>query len=94
VTGRWPGRHGLELKRVSDRVRLHVPGTFSSVTLLAWARVEALPNVNNALFMTDGWDAGGLHWQNKIRDDEAQKRRPGRAGPGAAGRHAEGDDGP
>jgi Concanavalin A-like lectin/glucanases superfamily len=25
--------------------------------------VDALPNVNNALLLADGWQAGGLHWQ-------------------------------
>src|SRR5262249_13654867 len=35
VTGRWPGKRGLEFKSVSDRVRFNVPGTFSSVTLAA-----------------------------------------------------------
>ena len=63
VTGRWPGKQGLEFKRVSDRVRLHVPGAFESITLAAWVRVDALPNVNNSLFLTDGWEVGGLHWQ-------------------------------
>jgi hypothetical protein len=63
VTGRWPGKQGLEFRRVSDRVRLHVPGTFESLTLVAWVRVDALPNLNNSLFMTDGWEEGGLHWQ-------------------------------
>jgi hypothetical protein len=63
VPGRWPGKRGLEFKQVSDRVRLHVPGTFASITLVAWVRVDALPNVNNSLFMTDGWEVGGLHWQ-------------------------------
>src|SRR5262249_19402096 len=61
--GRWPGRQGLEFRRVSDRVRFHVPGEFESVTLLAWARVDALPNVNNSLMMSDGWPEGSLHWQ-------------------------------
>lgn len=63
VTSRWAGKHGLEFKRVSDRVRLNVPGEFSSLTLAAWVRVDALPNVNNSLLMADGWDVGGLHWQ-------------------------------
>src|SRR5262249_45829942 len=34
---------------------------------LAWVRVDALPNRNNSLFMTDGWEVGGFHWQ--IGDD-------------------------
>jgi hypothetical protein len=61
--GRWPGKQGLEFKRVSDRVRFHVPGEFQSITLMAWVRIDALPNLNNALLMADGWDPGGLHWQ-------------------------------
>src|SRR5262249_27591228 len=63
VTGRWPGRDGLEFKRVSDRVRLTVPGEFESMTLAAWVRPDALPNQNNALMMVDGWKPGGVHWQ-------------------------------
>jgi ferric-dicitrate binding protein FerR (iron transport regulator) len=62
-TGRWPGKRGLELKRVSDRVRLHIPGEFTAITLAAWVRPDALPNQNNSLLMADGWDPGGLHWQ-------------------------------
>jgi Concanavalin A-like lectin/glucanases superfamily len=61
--GRWPGKKGLEFKRVSDRVRLTVPGDFDAVTLAAWVRVDALPNQNNSLFMADKWTTGGLHWQ-------------------------------
>jgi hypothetical protein len=63
VTGRWPGKQALEFKRVSDRVRLHVPGEFDALTMMAWVRVDALPNVNNSLFMTDGWPEGAPHWQ-------------------------------
>jgi hypothetical protein len=62
VTGRWSGKQGLEFKRVSDRVRLHVPGTFNTLTLAAWVRVDALPNRFNSLFMTDGWDDAEPHW--------------------------------
>jgi hypothetical protein len=61
--GRWPGRQGLEFKRVSDRVRVSIPGEFESLSFVAWVRVDALPNVNNALMMTDGWETGAPHWQ-------------------------------
>jgi hypothetical protein len=61
--GRWRGRQGLEFKRVSDRVRLNVPGEFRSITLAAWVRPDALPNVNHSLLMADGWDTGKFHWQ-------------------------------
>jgi hypothetical protein len=66
-TGRWPGKQGLEFRRVSDRVRVHVPGKFESITLAAWVRVDTLQNRNNSLLMVDGWPPGGLHWQ--IGDD-------------------------
>ena len=62
-TGRWPGKPALEFRRVSDRVRFSVPGQFDSVTLAAWVRPDALPNENNSLMMSDGWEAGELHWQ-------------------------------
>jgi hypothetical protein len=62
-TGRWPGKQALEFRRVSDRVRFHAAGEFESVSLLAWVRVDGLPNENNSLMMADGWDSGGLHWQ-------------------------------
>ena len=61
--GRWRGRQGLEFKRMSDRVRLHVPGEFQSLTMAAWVRPDALPNVNNSLLMADGWEEGEFHWQ-------------------------------
>jgi hypothetical protein len=61
--GRWPGKQGLEFKRVSDRVRLTVPGEFASLTLVAWVRVDGLPNLNNSLLMTDAWQEGKPHWQ-------------------------------
>jgi hypothetical protein len=67
ATGRWPGKGALEFKRVSDRVRFHVPGEFKSLTLAAWVRIDNLPNLNNSLMMSDGWDEGAPHWQ--IGDD-------------------------
>lgn len=60
--GRWPGRQGVEFKRVSDRIRFRVPGEFDSLTLMAWVRVDALPNRFNGLMLTDGWDEGEVHW--------------------------------
>ncbi len=63
ATGRWPGKEGLEFKRVSDRVRFGVAGTLDSLTLMTWVRIDTLQNRNNALMMGDGWPPGGLHWQ-------------------------------
>lgn len=67
VDGRWPTKHALEFRGVSDRVRLNVPGEFESFTLASWVRVQGLDRQFNSLFMCDGFDAGTLHWL--IRDD-------------------------
>lgn len=63
TNGRWPGRQALEFKRLGDRVRFSVKGEYDSISLMAWVRVDALPNLNNALMMADGWPEGSLHWQ-------------------------------
>jgi hypothetical protein len=60
--GRWPGKDALEFRRVSDRVRFHLPGEFRSLTMMAWVRVDALPHRFNSLMMTDGWAPGAPHW--------------------------------
>jgi hypothetical protein len=58
--GRWSEKAALDFKRVSDRVRIQVPGEFDAVTWMGWVRVDALPNALNALVL-DG--AANLHWQ-------------------------------
>lgn len=60
--GRWTAKPALEFRGVSDRVRLSVPGTCESVTLAAWVRVQGLDRQINSLFMSDGFDAGTIHW--------------------------------
>lgn len=67
VEGRWPNKPALEFRGVSDRVRLSVPGEFTSLTLAMWARVQGLDRKFSSLFMCDGFDAGTLHWL--IRND-------------------------
>src|SRR6059058_2486386 len=62
VEGRWPDKHALEFRSVSDRVRLSVPGEFESLTLAAWVRVQGLDRQFNSLFMCDGFKAETLHW--------------------------------
>ncbi|HEU5070183.1 MAG TPA: LamG-like jellyroll fold domain-containing protein [Verrucomicrobiae bacterium] len=61
--GRWPGKSALEFGRVSDRVRLEVPGELKSATLAAWVRVNGLDRAYNSLFMADGFAPGATHWQ-------------------------------
>jgi len=65
--GRWPGKHALEFRSPSDRVRFSVPGEFRALTLSAWVNVKGLDRQFNSLFMCDGFDAGKIHWQ--IRSD-------------------------
>jgi hypothetical protein len=60
--GRWPEKHALEFRSVSDRVRLTLPGEFESLTLAAWVRVQGLDRQFNSLFMSDGFALGTLHW--------------------------------
>jgi hypothetical protein len=67
VEGRWPDKHALEFRNVSDRVRLSVPGEYESLTLAAWVRVQGLDRQINSLFMSDGFEAGTVHWS--IRRD-------------------------
>ncbi len=64
--GRWPGKQALDFKRPTDRVRMDLPGEFEAISMMAWVRVDALPNPFNSLLLTDGFDLGELHWQ--IRD--------------------------
>jgi hypothetical protein len=61
--GRWPGKVALEFKRLSDRVRIDVPGEFQQLTLAAWVRVEGLNQWLSSLMLTDGWEPGEVHWQ-------------------------------
>lgn len=67
IEGRWPGKPALEFRSVSDRVRLSVPGEFDALTLTAWVRVQGLDRKINSLFMSDGFEAGTVHWL--IRND-------------------------
>ena len=61
--GRWPGKLALEFKQISDRVRIDVPGSFESLSLAAWVRIEGLEHRYNSLMLTDGFDKGEVHWQ-------------------------------
>lgn len=51
--GRWPGKGALEFRGRGQRVLLRLPGAHTSLTLLAWVRVDALPQPVSALLMTE-----------------------------------------
>jgi hypothetical protein len=61
--GRWPGKGALEFKRITDRVRLEIPGEFDALTFSAWVRIEGLDRWLSSLMLTDGFDRGEVHWQ-------------------------------
>ncbi len=61
--GRWLGKGAIEFRNLSDRVSMSVPGTYRSLTLAAWVRVDRLECRFNSLFMTDAFEPGAVHWQ-------------------------------
>lgn len=63
TSGRWTGKQALEFKRITDRVRLTVPGEFDSLTYAAWVRIEGLERWLTSLMLTDGHDENEVHWQ-------------------------------
>jgi hypothetical protein len=65
--GRWPDKQALEFRSVNDRIRIDVPGEYESLTLAAWMRVQGLDRQINSLFMSDGFEAGTVHWS--VRHD-------------------------
>ncbi len=68
VNGRWPGRkNALEFKPTGSRTRVFIPDKFASLSFVCWARVDSLDRHYNALFLSDSFQPGELHWQ--IRND-------------------------
>ena len=65
--GRWPDKRAIEFRGASDRVRLEAVGEHNALTLTAWVRVQGLDREINSLFMSDGFEAGTVHWS--IRRD-------------------------
>lgn len=61
--GRWPGKGALEFKRITDRVRLNIPGEFDQLTFATWVRIEGLDRWLSSLILTDGFETGEVHWQ-------------------------------
>ncbi|KAF0180062.1 MAG: FecR protein domain protein [Limisphaerales bacterium] len=51
--GRWPGKGALEFRGRGQRVLLRLPGMHNSLTLLAWVRVDTLPQPVTTLLATD-----------------------------------------
>ena len=60
--GRWMGKSGIEFRSQGDRLRFAIPGQHPQLTMMAWVRVDSLPNDYNALLMPTRYGAGVLHW--------------------------------
>ena len=60
--GRWPGKGAIEFNRPEDRLRLNLPGGYECLTLMAWVRVDSLPDHPQALVMGDGLGTGDVQW--------------------------------
>lgn len=61
------GSKALTFDRTGARVRTRIDGDFDAFTFTTWVRIDKLDQVYNALFMSDGYETGEVHWQ--IRDD-------------------------
>ncbi|UUO09000.1 LamG domain-containing protein [Blastopirellula sp. J2-11] len=61
--GRWPGKSSLEFKRPGDRVRISIPGSYPSLTLATWIRLDGLDRRFNSLLLTDEFKVNNPHWQ-------------------------------
>lgn len=60
--GRWPGKGAVEFSGPDDRLRLNLPGGYQSLTLVAWVRVDSLPDRPQSLIMADGLGTGDVQW--------------------------------
>jgi hypothetical protein len=60
--GRWPGKGAVEFTRPEDRLRLNLPGGYESMTLLAWVRLDTMPDRPQSLIMADGMSTGDVQW--------------------------------
>ncbi len=77
--GRWPQKGALGFARTSDRVRFRMDGTATSLTLLAWVRVDGLPLEHNQLFSMSPRAVGEVHWKlNQYGEMETSVRAVGK----------------
>lgn len=60
--GRWPGKGAVQFSRADDRLRLNLAGGYQSMSLVAWVRVDSLPDRPQSLIMADGLGTGDVQW--------------------------------
>ncbi|MEM6979988.1 MAG: LamG domain-containing protein [Planctomycetota bacterium] len=55
--------HAIAFDRPGSRIRTRFDDTYDAFTLMCWVKIDSLPHRYNALFMSDGYENGELHWQ-------------------------------
>ncbi|WP_442508861.1 LamG-like jellyroll fold domain-containing protein [Novipirellula sp. SH528] len=63
LTGRWPQKKALGFYNPADRLRVRIPGRWPNLTMACWVRLDELRGVNQALLLTDSFNAWQPHWQ-------------------------------
>ena len=63
LSGRWPENTALGFAKASDRVRFRLSGQTNSLTMMAWVRVDSLPQNHNSLFSMTPDEVGEIHWK-------------------------------
>ena len=63
VSGRWARKDALLFDREGDCVELEIPGEFDAISMSAWIDIDRLDHAVNAIFTSNGWSPGDLHWQ-------------------------------
>lgn len=64
VEDRWGvSDGGLDFSPTGSRVRVDVDGSFDSLTLVCWVKIDSLDRQFNSLFLTDGHELFEPHWQ-------------------------------
>ena len=60
--GRWSGKGALAFKRDNDRVRLNLPKHLTSATLVAWIKIDALPQSIAPIICAEPLSLGAACW--------------------------------
>ncbi len=60
--GRCDTTNAVEFKRITDLFTFKFPGKYDAMTMATWIRVENINQTYNAIFTTEGFRTGEIHW--------------------------------
>ncbi|RYD37885.1 MAG: hypothetical protein EOP87_02665 [Verrucomicrobiaceae bacterium] len=63
LSGRWPGKSAIGFSKTSDRVCFRTSGSMSSLTLMAWVRVDSILLEHSSLLTMSPEEVGEIHWK-------------------------------